>query len=61
MEEERLGLITNMNKSFVHLFGYIANELVNKYITNIIPDLFSKTHNEILKKYLETNILYNSN
>lgn len=55
MEEERLGQIVSINLSCASLFGYSKTELLNKNVTNIQPIIYAKHHDDILKRYLETN------
>lgn len=43
------------------MFGYYKNEIQNKNINSLMPFIFSKIHDDILKMFLETNELNISN
>jgi hypothetical protein len=40
------------------MLGYQKSELLNKNISSIMPIVFGKVHDEILKSYLETSEIY---
>lgn len=42
------------------MLGYTKSELVNKNISSIMPQVFGKVHDEILKSYLESSELFMS-
>jgi PAS domain S-box-containing protein len=55
MEEERLAQITTCNLSCSSMLGYAKTELLNRNVNVLMPYVFSKNHDEILKRYLQTS------
>ncbi len=41
--------------SAASIFDYTKQEVINKNVTMLMPHIYSKSHDDILKKYIETN------
>ncbi len=50
------GIIIQVNPSFVHMFGYAADELVGKNISMIMPEPYKSKHDYYLGQYLATGV-----
>jgi len=55
MDEDKLGQIVACNLQCSSTFGYSKSELLHKNVTVLMPYVFSKYHDEILKRVLVTN------
>ncbi|EGR29625.1 PAS domain S-box family protein [Ichthyophthirius multifiliis] len=55
LDEDRIGQIISTNLSCVSLFGYAKTELLNKNVSFLMPFVYAKYHDQILKRYIETN------
>ena len=52
-ENLRIVQITN---SILRVFGYVKNDLLNHDINILLPKIFRKTHSEIVKNYIYSNL-----
>ena len=52
-----LGIIKDCSKNLVNIFGYQKKELVDEHINILIPEMFHKKHDLILKKTSENQKL----
>ncbi|EAS00830.2 PAS domain S-box protein (macronuclear) [Tetrahymena thermophila SB210] len=55
MEEDKIGQILTLNLSCSSMFGYSKTELLNKNVNILMPQIYQKHHEDILKRYVETN------
>ncbi|CAD8150032.1 unnamed protein product [Paramecium pentaurelia] len=55
LEEEKFGQIYAINMAAASLLGFDKNELMNKKINNIMPQLYAKHHDDFLRRFLDTN------
>ncbi len=53
IKKQNLGKITNVNLLFSVLFGYQKEELMNKPIELIVPQLFHEFHGQQIVKFQE--------
>ncbi|CAK68406.1 unnamed protein product (macronuclear) [Paramecium tetraurelia] len=53
-ETKSLGLIQSCNKEIEKL-GYHKYELINQFITRVMPKCYADNHDKFMSKYLETN------
>ena len=52
LEDEKLGVITQVNQSLVNIFGYHSKSELNfKNVSNLMPTIIASIHDEILSKY----------
>ena len=50
---EKFGIITNISLGICPIFGYSKNEIIGKTIEFLMPDIYQKTHREVLKEKLK--------
>jgi len=50
-----MGQIMTLNLSSCCLFAYAKTDLLNKNVNVLMPSIFAKHHDEILKRYTETS------
>ena len=51
---ENFGIITNISLSACSLFGFIKEEMVGQHLNLIVPEIFQKPHNNLLKTRANT-------
>ncbi|CAD8074133.1 unnamed protein product [Paramecium primaurelia] len=48
LAQDKFGQIINLNTA-CHVFGYMKNELVNRKLNVLIPNIFQKAHDQLMK------------
>ncbi len=48
------GLVESLNPAAVKMFGYAPAEIIGKNISHLMPEPYSKEHDEYLKRFLQT-------
>ena len=51
---ENFGIITNISLSACSLFGFVKEEMVGQNLNLIVPEIFQKPHNKLLKNRANT-------
>ena len=52
LEDEKLGVMTQVNQSLVNIFGYPSKSELNfKNVSKLMPTIIASIHDEILSKY----------
>jgi hypothetical protein len=51
-----MGTIIGVNLSFTSIYGCNKSDILNKNVNIIMPFIYAKYHDNILKKYSETNV-----
>ena len=51
-ESDKLGVITGINLSAASLFGYNKTELLNRKVSVLMPQLYSRHHESFLEDYI---------
>ena len=50
--------IIQLTNSILRVFGYVKNDIINHDINILLPKIFRKTHSEIVKNYINSNLDY---
>lgn len=54
LDAERLGVIMHTNEEMFRLLGYQRKQLINKKINLLMPLAISESHDNFIRKFLET-------
>mmetsp|Transcript_27450 Transcript_27450/g.24200 ORF Transcript_27450/g.24200 Transcript_27450/m.24200 type:complete len:96 (-) Transcript_27450:1414-1701(-) len=54
-ESDKLGVILNMNLPACALFEYNRQELLNKKVNVLMPQMYSNLHDQFLDNYINNN------
>lgn len=57
-DSEKFGVITGINLAAASLFGYNKTELINRKVNVLMPQIYSKFHDDFISNYLNNNESY---
>ncbi|CAD8052528.1 unnamed protein product [Paramecium sonneborni] len=53
---DKFSQITNLNKACCNVLAYNKSELLNKKVTQIMPNIFSRFHDRYIEKFMTLNV-----
>ena len=54
-DSDKFGVITSINLAAASLFGYSKAELINRKVNVLMPQIYSKFHDQFIEHYINTN------